>query len=42
MSNIRHIDTVNIAEHFVCAIEYGDYSGVSEEDICLLEDLLAE
>jgi len=42
MSNIRHIDTVNIAEHFVCAIEYGDYSGLSEEDIFLLEDFLAE
>jgi len=27
-----HIDTVNLPEYAVCAIEYGDYSGLDEVD----------
>lgn len=30
-----------IAEHFICAIEYGDYSGLSDEEQAQLEDFLA-
>lgn len=30
-----------IAEHFICAIEYGDYSDLSDEEQAQLEDFLA-
>ena len=36
------IHKTTIAQHFVVAIEYGDYSGMSEQDISDLEDYMAD
>ena len=32
MANIQSIEEATIAECFVCAIEYGDYSGLTDEE----------
>lgn len=29
---LKLIDTVTIAEHWICAIEYGDYSGLDDTE----------
>ena len=36
MANIQLIEEVTIAECFVCAIEYDDYSGLNNEEESLL------
>ena len=33
---LKHYDTVNICTAYVCAIEYGDYSGLDDEEYRLV------
>lgn len=40
MANIQLIEEATIAECFVCAIEYCDYSGLSDEEESQLNDWL--
>jgi len=40
MANIRLIEEVTISECFVCAIEYDDYSGLTDEEEYKLDDWL--
>lgn len=32
MANVRLIETCTIAQHFICAIEYGDMSGLDDDE----------
>ena len=41
MANIQLIEEATIAEYFVCAIEYGDYSGLNDEEEKHLDEWLA-
>ena len=36
MANIQMIDTCTITEHFICAIEYNDMSGLDDDDESLV------
>lgn len=40
MANIQMIDTCTIAEHFICAIEYGDMSGLDDKEESQVNDWL--
>jgi len=40
MANIQLIEEVTIAEYFVCAIEYGDYSGLDDKEESQLNEWL--
>jgi len=40
MANIQLIETCTIAEYFVCAIEYGDMSGLDDEEESMVGDWL--
>lgn len=40
MANIRLIETCTIAEYFICAIEYGDMSGLDDEEERAINDWL--
>lgn len=40
MANIQLIETCLIAEYFICAIEYNDYSGLNDEEESQLNDWL--
>jgi len=40
MTNIQMIETCLIAEHFICAIKYGDMSGLNDEEDGLVCDWL--
>ena len=40
MADIQLIEEATIAECFVCAIEYGDYSGLTDEEEYQLDDWL--
>ena len=42
MANIQLIEEATIAECFVCAIEYNDYSGLSDEEEKHLVEWLAD
>ena len=39
---IAYYNTYSIPEWAVCAIEYGDFSGLSEEEISLIEGFLED
>ena len=41
MANIQLIEEATIEECFICAIEYGDYSGLTDEEESQLDDWLA-
>ena len=40
MANIQLIEEATIAEYFVCAIEYNDYSGLDDEEESQLNEWL--
>ena len=40
MANIQLIETCLIAEYFICAIEYGDTTGLSDKEEIQLNDWL--
>lgn len=42
MANIQMIDTCTIAEHFICAIEYGDMSGLDDKEESQVNDWLTD
>lgn len=42
MTNIQLIETCLIAEHFVCAIEYNDMSGLDDKEESQINDWLAD
>ena len=40
MANIQLIEEATIAEYFICAIEYGDYSGLDDKEESQLNEWL--
>jgi len=40
MADIQLIEEVTIAEYFICAIEYGDFSELNDEEESQLDDWL--
>lgn len=42
MSNIQLIEEVTVAEYFICAIEYGDMSGLDDKEESQINDWLAD
>ena len=42
MANIIEYDTVTIGSHYVCALEYGDYSGLDDKEEGILEQWLKQ
>lgn len=39
---MKYIGKYKIPEYAICAIEYGDYSGLDEQDKCEIMDFLSE
>lgn len=37
---LKHVDTTTIADCWACPIEYGDYTGLTEDEITQLKDWL--